>query len=239
MTRMPLDERRERLVAAALAVVKRDGVAGATTRAIVTEAGMPLGAFHYAFGSRDELLGAVVEAVAELDRLAAEPALESRPGALGPPEGGTLAAVLLRGMDLFLDHLAADPYAELAFLEVTLHGARQDLDDGVSRRRYSVAYAAPEYLLARSAKVCGYEWTMALSHVARLLVGALDGITIAYLADHDLDAARASAAFHADAVARLARPTGPDGTARTARTARLTHPTRMSRPTATPFAKEN
>lgn len=202
MTRMALDERRSHLVDAALTVVKRDGVAGATTRAIVAEAGMPLGAFHYAFSSRDELLGAVVEAVAELDRLAAEPALTAASD--NPPLD--LAELIRRGIDLFLDHLAADPYSELAFLELTLHGARQDLDDGLSRQRYSVAYSTPEYLLARSAKVCGQEWTVPLRQVARLLVGALDGITVAYLADHDMEAAQASAAFHADALARLASP---------------------------------
>jgi AcrR family transcriptional regulator len=206
MARMALDERRERLVQAALTVVKREGVAGATTRAIVAEAGMPLGAFHYAFGSRDELLGAVVEAVADLDRMAAEPALAS-----DAPEPIALNDLIRRGMDLFLDHLAADPYAELAFLELTLHGARQDLDDGVSRRRYSVAYSAPEYLLARSAKLCGREWAVSLGQAARLLVAALDGITIAYLADHDLDAARASATFHADALSQLSRPVNASG----------------------------
>lgn len=205
MTRMALDERRSHLVDAALTVVKRDGVAGATTRAIVKEAGMPLGAFHYAFSSRDELLGAVVEAVAELDRMAAEPAL----AAAGEAPAPDLADLIRRGMDLFLDHLAADPYSELAFLELTLHGARQDLDDGVSRQRYSVAYSTPEYLLARSAKLCGREWTVPLRHAARLLVGALDGITLAYLADHDIGAARASASFHADALATLAAPATP------------------------------
>jgi AcrR family transcriptional regulator len=207
MTKMALDERRMLLVQAALTVVKREGVAGATTRAIAAEAGMPLGAFHYAFGSRDELLGAVVEAVADLDRVAAEQALADAPAA--PPSLATPAALrdlIHRGIDLFLDHVAADPYSELAFLELMLHGARQDLDDGVSRRRYSVAYSTPEHLLARSAKMCGLEWTMPLRQVARLLVGALDGMTLAYLADHDMEAARASAAFHADALSRLARP---------------------------------
>jgi len=154
--------------------------------------------------------------------LAAEPALADGPaiqeapeqGLPGPgaPGPGALNDLIRRGMDLFLDHLAADPYAELAFLELTLHGARQDLDDGVSRRRYSVTYSAPEYLLARSAKVCGREWAVSLGHAARLLVGALDGITIGYLADHDLDAARASAAFHADALSRLARPMNASST---------------------------
>jgi AcrR family transcriptional regulator len=223
MARMALDERRERLVQAALAVVKREGVAGATTRAIVAEAGMPLGAFHYAFGSRDELLGAVVEAVADMDRMAAEPALAS--GSLEPV---ALNDLIRRGMDLFLEHLATDPYAELAFLELTLHGARQDLDDGVSRRRYSVAYSAPEYLLARSARLCGREWTVPLHHAARLLVNSLDGITLAYLADHDLDAARASAAFHADALAGLSRPSGPT---RAATATATSAPTPASTPT--------
>jgi AcrR family transcriptional regulator len=210
-------------------VVKRDGVAGATTRAIVNEAGMPLGAFHYAFSSRDELLGAVVEAVADLDRVAAEGALADAPVTIGAADasdasGARLAAagveprealrdLIRHGIDLFLDHLEADPYSELAFLELTLHGARQDLDDGHSRHRYSVTYSSPEYLLARSAKQCGLEWTVPLRHVARLLVGALDGITIAYLADHEIGAARASAAFHADALSHLARPTPPSITA--------------------------
>lgn len=215
MTRMALDERRQRLVEAALTVVKREGVAGATTRAIVAEAGMPLGAFHYAFGSRDELLGAVVEAVADLDRLAAEQALGGRQASADghtPADASgsadatrALRDLIHRGIDLFLDQMAADPYAELAFLELMLHGARQDLDDGRNRNRYSVAYSTPEYLLARSAKQCKLEWTVPLRHAARLLVGALDGITLAYLADHDLTAARASAAFHADALSRLSR----------------------------------
>lgn len=221
MARMALDERKHLLVAAALAVVKREGVAGATTRAIVAEAGMPLGAFHYAFESREELLGAVVAAVTELDRLAAEPALDhTAAGRTG------LADLLGHGMGLFLDHLAADPYAELAFLELTLHGARQDLDDHVTRHRYAAAHATPEDLLARSAAMCDQEWTVPLGHVARLLVNALDGITIAYLADSDLDAARASAAFHAESLARLARPNA--ATSPKTHTTPTTTPTRRS-----------
>ena len=199
--KMTIEERRERLTTAALTVVKREGVAGATTRAIVTEADMPLGAFHYAFDSRDALLGAVIEEVAQLDRLAAEPALDMP--RTGPD---ALSETVRDGMDRFIDLLVSDPYSELAFLELTLHGARQDLDDGVSRDRYSVTYSTPEYLLARSARACGREWTVPLRHVARLLVSVLDGITVAWLADHDTDAARACVAHHADAIARLSRP---------------------------------
>lgn len=199
--RMAVDQRRKLLVDAALDVVKRDGVAKATTRAIVEQAGMPLGAFHFAFESRDELLGAVVEAVAQADRLATEPALTTADGG-----AGSLEQLLRDGIERFVDYLESDPYAELAFLELMLHGARQDLDDKADRDRYSVTYATPEYLLARAAAATQQRWTVPLREVARLLVGALDGLTIAWLADHDSHAARRSAHFHAHAIASLAQP---------------------------------
>ena len=63
MTRIPAAERRAALAAAARTVIARDGLAAATTRAIVAEAGMPLASFHYAVASRDELLRDVVELV--------------------------------------------------------------------------------------------------------------------------------------------------------------------------------
>ena len=56
MARIPATERRAALARAALAVIARDGVHAATTRAIVAEAGMSLASFHYAVASRDELL---------------------------------------------------------------------------------------------------------------------------------------------------------------------------------------
>lgn len=49
MTRLPVTERRRQLVEAAKAVVRKSGVTGVTTRAVVDKARMPLGAFHYVF----------------------------------------------------------------------------------------------------------------------------------------------------------------------------------------------
>ena len=51
MPRIAVDARRELLVEAAIRVMARDGVAKATTRSIVAEAGMALAAFHYSFRS--------------------------------------------------------------------------------------------------------------------------------------------------------------------------------------------
>ncbi|PZP31807.1 MAG: hypothetical protein DI613_08870 [Kocuria rhizophila] len=57
---MSAGERREQLVAAALRVMRRDGIAAASTRAICAEAGMPHGAFHYCFHSKKELYAALL-----------------------------------------------------------------------------------------------------------------------------------------------------------------------------------
>ena len=64
MARMSAGDRRELLVAAAIRVMTRDGVAKATTRAIASEAEMPLGVFHYAFRSKQELMTMVTETIA-------------------------------------------------------------------------------------------------------------------------------------------------------------------------------
>ena len=53
MPRIPAAERRVALIEAGLRVVAREGLAAASTRAIVAEAGMSLASFHYAFESRD------------------------------------------------------------------------------------------------------------------------------------------------------------------------------------------
>ena len=49
-------DRRGEIVQAALRVIADQGMQGATTRAIVAEANMPLASFHYAFASRDEMM---------------------------------------------------------------------------------------------------------------------------------------------------------------------------------------
>ena len=62
MARMSAQARREQLVEAAIAVMSREGLDRATTRRIADEAGVPNGAFHYAFRDKNELLTHVVGA---------------------------------------------------------------------------------------------------------------------------------------------------------------------------------
>ncbi len=59
-SRLQPDERRAAILAAARAVVVRDGLAGASTTAVAAEAGVTRGLVHHYFGSRHELFLAVL-----------------------------------------------------------------------------------------------------------------------------------------------------------------------------------
>src|SRR3954467_3655266 len=65
---VPTEVRRQQFVDAAIAVVARDGVDGATTRRIAEEAGAPLATLHYCFQTKENLLWAVFEQIADLMR---------------------------------------------------------------------------------------------------------------------------------------------------------------------------
>ena len=57
--------RSAQLVEAARRVLARDGVQGTTMRGVAAEAGVPLGTLSYVFGSKEQLLKAVIEDVSK------------------------------------------------------------------------------------------------------------------------------------------------------------------------------
>jgi len=65
--RKPVEQRRQELIAAATEVIGEVGIQGATTRAIVARAGMPLASFHYAFESREALFAACIDVLIDQD----------------------------------------------------------------------------------------------------------------------------------------------------------------------------
>ena len=67
MKRMTPDQRREAIVAAALVVAVRKGLASTTVRDVAAEMGTSSGLIHHYFDSMDEVLAAAFERVAEQD----------------------------------------------------------------------------------------------------------------------------------------------------------------------------
>jgi AcrR family transcriptional regulator len=192
---MPAAERRDALIDAALRVVADRGIAAATTRAIVAEAGMSLASFHYAFDSRDELLTELVRAVAAQEEVAVLP---------GPHEGTVLRDVVRAGLERYAEHLRQNPQREQAMLELTWFALRAGRAEDLARNQYEHYYALASAALQLAAEQTGAEWTRPVGEVARILVALTDGLTISWLVDHDDAAAASVMDFAADAVARLA-----------------------------------
>ncbi|GAA2089134.1 hypothetical protein GCM10009840_29510 [Pseudolysinimonas kribbensis] len=197
MARIAAADRRARLAEAALTVAARDGLAAASTRAIVAEAGMPLASFHYAVPSRDELLRDVVGLVVAQEGDAAGALLGDAAdvrGALRDALGGYLALV------------RRDPGREQAMFELTQHALRTPGLHDLPAEQYARYHAVAAALLETGAARLGIRWAVPVADLARLVVGITDGATLAWLADRDDAAAERVLDLAADALAVFAAP---------------------------------
>jgi AcrR family transcriptional regulator len=182
MARLSATERREALIEAALAVMERDGLTAGTTRAIVAEAGMSLASFHYAFSSREDLLGELVRRVVGRELAAAM-------GTWRPEDG--LAACLRAAADGYLAHLERDAGQEQLMLELTLLALRRPDLQPIAREQYRSYLRAATQLLELAAELTGARWRRPLPELARLLITLVDGATTTWLVDRDTAATRA------------------------------------------------
>jgi AcrR family transcriptional regulator len=182
MARMSAAERRAALIEAALRVMERDGLTAGTTRAIVAEAGMSLASFHYAFTSREELLGELVQRVVGRELSAATAGWQ--------PEDG-LAACLRMAAAGYLAHLEQEPGQEQLMLELTLLASRRPDLRPLAGEQYRAYTAAATELLEQAAALTGASWRRPVPELARLLITLVDGATTTWLVDRDTAATRA------------------------------------------------
>ena len=194
MPRIAVEERRQLLVAAALRVVSERGLEAATTRAIVGEAGMSLASFHYAFGSRDELIDRLIDEVLVVEEAAILPAATA---------GGSLEDLIAAGLYGYLGHLR-DPAREQVMLEFALHALRTG--SPLAARQYAQYTRIALRSLELAARATGRRWATPPETVAALLVALTDGLTLTWLVSRDDATAEAVVAAAARAVAALAHP---------------------------------
>ena len=197
MSRIPATERRDALAHAALAVISRDGLAAATTRAIVAEAGMPLASFHYAVASRDELLRDVVELVVAEEGVAALAPLLAQADSIRDA-----ARLALTG---YLEFVRRDPGHEQAMFELTQYALRTPGLADLPAEQYARYHDLAIELLDAATAQLHTDWSVPMPDLARLLVSFTDGLTLAWLADRDDAAAARSIELAAVAIAGFAR----------------------------------
>ncbi|GAA4179878.1 TetR/AcrR family transcriptional regulator [Gryllotalpicola koreensis] len=194
MAHIPANERREALIAAALRVVARDGIAGATTRAIVAEAGMPLASFHYVFASHDELMAELVQRAVNEEYRAIAPLLGS------DVTDAALGDLVYAGLQRYLDSVKAEPERERAMLELTQYALRDERTAHLARLQYERYTELVQMALEAAAGRTGWRWNTPLVEVARMVVALADGMTISWLVRRDDTEALALARSAARAV---------------------------------------
>ena len=163
--RRPSDERRRELVEAALRVMSRDGVAAASTRAIAAEAGMAQSRFHYCFRSKAELLREVVETMVRNQ-------VTSVLGASGDVRTALRA---------YARHLVDHPEQHLLSYELTQYALRTPGLASLAAQQYQAYLDGAAEVLT----------TLGIDDPSapRLVVALLDGVTLQWLVDRDVEAA--------------------------------------------------
>ncbi|MGW2182462.1 TetR/AcrR family transcriptional regulator [Streptomyces sp. NPDC001732] len=199
MTRRSAEERREQLVEAALKVMIRDGVAKATTRAIVGEAGLPLGAFHYCFRSKEELLHGVIERIMHRT-LPPVPAPATR------AEDSTPHDIIRTALHTYWDRVRERPEEHLVTYELTQYALRKPGLADVARRQYAHYLQVMRDHLDAIADTAGISWTVDAAGLARYSLGVMDGLTLTWLIDRDDPQSLAALDEYVDHLCAVAAP---------------------------------
>ncbi|WP_421742146.1 TetR/AcrR family transcriptional regulator [Cellulomonas sp.] len=183
MNRLPVAERREQLIEAALAVASRDGIDAATVRAVAAEAGVSLGVVHYCFQDKDELLRAMAHAIttANLER-----SLGELPEQVADPE-----TVIEGVLDALWTGIRESRGPQLLSYELTTSSLRHSELNQVAIEQYRGQWAAAEQVLDLVERTAHVGWSLPRGDLARTVVAVIDGYSLAWLVDGDGEAARA------------------------------------------------
>jgi AcrR family transcriptional regulator len=199
VARMSAEDRRELLTEAAIKVMTREGVARATTRAIAGEAQMPLGIFHYAFGSKHELLVRVIETIARQSKGDIDAAVLTKPDL-------DLEEVATAGLMAYFDHVVAHPQEHMLTYELTQFALREKGFEGVAKDQYHYYLRENDALLEAFAEIMQIEFVVPLPVVSRFVFSVMDGLALNWLAMGDEEGAREVVRLAVRTLETLVRP---------------------------------
>ena len=176
MPRLPVEERRQQLVDAAIRVMTRDGVSKATTRAISSEAEVSLSVFHYCFESKQELLEAVIQTIVRHTVTPAKASIEP---------GADLRATIRGALGAYWSHVLANPEEHLLTYEVTQYCLRHPDFVEVARAQYEHYTSAYVEVFEQMHELLGVDSAWPLPVLANYLASVIDGLTLNWLAQRD------------------------------------------------------
>jgi AcrR family transcriptional regulator len=173
---MSVTERRGRLVDAAITVMTRDGVWSTTTRAIVAEAGMPIGIFHYCFRSKEELFHLVMRTVSERSFSAVGSVL----GTTSDPVEQIRLAVRT-----YWERVVDEPAQRQLVYELTQYALRHDAEQPIAAGQYADYVRNMSSILEALATSGGFTWRRPIEVEARMVLAMTQGITLQWLVERD------------------------------------------------------
>ncbi|HEY5853227.1 MAG TPA: TetR/AcrR family transcriptional regulator [Aldersonia sp.] len=177
------DVRRRQLVAAARAVLGRDGMGGGTLRAVAAEAGVPLGTVHYIFKTKEQLLRAVLEDV--LEQVGAVIA--------GSPRGSADFGTSMRSsaVEVWSKLVEQDTGEQIMQYELTIWALRTAGMEDLARWQYQLYIDTLTVRWQKAAARAKVTLAASPEQLARLLLAGIDGLILQYLALRDAERAKA------------------------------------------------
>src|SRR5690625_4251968 len=166
MARISSHDRREQLVAAAIRVATRDGVAAVTTRTVAAEAGATPGIVHYVYRSMTELLRDMIKAMAD-EQVQRVTEVQF--------DGASVRECLDRAFEALWETLASAPEAHQLTYEVTQHALRKAELRDLADWQYRCYFDAASTVLEAVAKAAHIEWAVPIDSLARMIIAVNDG----------------------------------------------------------------
>ena len=190
--------RSKQLVAAAEAVLIRDGVGRLTMRAVAAEAGVLLGTVTYVFPSRELLLRAVIEdvaaGIAEILKSSAD-------------TGRGLEHAIREGVQRFWTTLVEDQEGlQIIQYELTIYALRTPGLESMARWQYDRYARIVAAWCQEAASNAGETCAVPFDTLARILVASIDGLILQYVCDPDATRSREDLQAVIDMAVSLASP---------------------------------
>ncbi len=191
--------RSKQLVAAAQAVLIRDGVGRLTMRAVAKEAGVLLGTVTYVFPSKEMLLRAVIEDVVGGIAEVLKSSLADT--------GRGLEHAIREGVQRFWTTLVEDQEGlQIIQYELVIYALRIPGLESMARWQYDRYARIVAAWCQEAASNAGETCAVPFDTLARVLVAAVDGLILQYVCDPDMTRAREDLQAVIEMVVSLASP---------------------------------
>lgn len=205
MPYLPAEERRETIIDAAIEVIATEGLARATTRRIAERAEAPLGALHYCFRNKEELIRLVADRAAQRLSLSFDD--------VDPAQG--VEATIRASIAAMWRWVRSDVGHQLAQMELGLWRIRQGgPPEEVYRMWDRFGGDLLRENLGEAARLEGVELAIPIEEIVRFVNHRFDGFAYEYGASRDEAACLRQTELLADAIVALALPDAARGSRR-------------------------